>query len=73
MTTNAATQAALDAAGTRPIFIDAAGLAYQTVLGFPLDLGTATGVIVGDDDGYRVYLPEHGRLGDLIIAIRSEG
>lgn len=66
-----ATQAALDAAGTRPIFIDAAGLAYQTALGFPLDLGTATGVIVGDDDGFRVYTPDHGKLGELIITIRS--
>lgn len=72
MALDIATQFALDAAGTRPIFIDAAGLDYQTSIGFPLDLGSATGVIVGDDDGYRVYLPEHGKLGELLATIRSE-
>lgn len=66
------TQQALDAAGDRPIFIDQKGMDYQAAIGFPLDLGSATGVIVGDDDGYRVYIPEHGRLGELIATIRSE-
>lgn len=69
MSTPNTAQQAIDVAGTRPIFIDQAGLDYQESIGYPLDLGAATGVIVGDDDGYRVYSPNHGTLGELIATI----
>jgi len=68
----AALETALEVAGCKPCMISREDLTYQRRTGRPIDLGGATGIIVGGQNQIAVYAPHHGAIGKLLATIAIE-